>query len=100
MEGWTPGQSTNQRIMKSGDRDGHESMHFPRVIQAEIEHLKQVLSNSGYTCSAWDVATTVRSHRPQTSHSKDNTNSPKESVTLTYVGHTTEQLLEESARQG
>ena len=60
----------------------------------------EILSIRGYTRSAWDVATTVRLSRPQTSHQRDKTSSPKGSVTLTYIGPTTEAILRNIRKTG
>ena len=55
----------------------------------EIEHIKQVLSISGYTRSAWVTANKPRSPTVPVDPSKTRT---KGSITLPYVGHTSDAI--------
>ena len=56
--------------------------------EKEVEHLKTVLSVSGYTKSSWKTALKPK---PQ-SVSRDPSNSVKGSITLPYVGNATEAI--------
>ena len=67
---------------------------------AEIEHLKKVLSVSGYTKSAWETAT--KSSSPDSPLSRDTTSSVpnKGSITLPYVGPATDAVARNIRKTG
>ena len=54
----------------------------------EIQHLQKVLSISGYTKSAWSVAT----RKNRTKVPQQNTIKPKGSIILPYVGHVSDAI--------
>ncbi len=63
----------------------------------EVEHLKKVLSVSGYTKAAWTTALTPRAPKVD----KDPTTSPsKGSVTLPYVGHLSDSIARVLRKSG
>ena len=66
---------------------------------SELDHLKKVLSVSGYTKAAWNTATAVghrRAHRQNT----DNTARVKGSVTLPYAGPVSEAIARNIRKTG
>ena len=65
----------------------------------EINHLKKVLSISGYTKSAWHTATHSKVRSP-TQESKNNENKPKGYITLPYVGSMTDAIARVIGKQG
>ena len=64
---------------------------------AELDHLKKVLTVSGYTKAAWHTATTPRPQRQETPHSNPR---PKSSITLPYVGPVTQAIARNIRKAG
>ena len=66
---------------------------------SELDHLKKVLSVSGYTKAAWNTATAV-SHRRAHRQNTDNTARVKGSVTLPYAGPVSEAIARNIRKTG
>ena len=58
----------------------------------EIDHLKKVLSISGYTRSAWMAATHRNTPTPSSPSDPSDKNKPKGYITLPYVGNTSDAI--------
>ena len=66
----------------------------------EIDHLKKVLSVSGYTKSAWDLASRNKEDNPTPPQDSDLPRAKKQSVTLPYVGRTSDSLAHTIQKAG
>ena len=66
----------------------------------EIEHLKKVLSVSGYTKATWNTATAARDPTSRKNPTTADTNRTKGSISLPYVGPMTEAIARNIRRAG